>query len=69
MADHRPCRDFSTVVEFLLGVSLMFNAAFIFIWVIGVKISKAQQKELQEQSDQAFGRQLTKYFENWMYKA
>jgi len=47
----------------------MFNAAFIFIWVIGVKISKAQQKELQEQSDQAFGRQLTKYFENWMYKA
>lgn len=69
MADYRPCRDFSTVVEFLLGVSLMFNAAFIFIWVIGVKISKAQQKELQEQSDQAFGRQLTKYFENWMYKA
>ena len=57
------------MVEFLLGVSLMFNAAFIFIWVIGVKINKAQQKELQEQSDQAFGRQLTKYFENWMYKA
>ena len=69
MADHRPCRDFSAVVEFLLGISLMFNAAFIFIWVIGVKISKAQQKELQEQSDQAFGRQLTKYFENWMYNA
>ena len=69
MADHRPCRDFSSVVEFLLGLSAMFNVAFIFIWVIGVKISKAQQKELQEQSDQAFGRQLTKYFENWMYKA
>ena len=69
MADHRSCWDFSTVVEFLLGLSAMFNAAFIFIWVIGVKISKAQQKELQEQSDQAFGRQLTKYFENWMYKA
>ena len=69
MADHRPYWYFSTVVEFLLGLSAMFNVAFIFIWVIGVKISKAQQQELQEQSDQAFGRQLTKYFENWMYKA
>ena len=69
MADHKQDRIFSSVVEFLLGLSAMFNVAFIFIWVIGVKINKAQQKELQEQSDQAFGRQLTKYFENWMYNA
>ena len=55
------------MVEFLLGLSAMFNVAFIFIWVIGVKISKAQQKELQDQFEQDFGRQLTKYFENWIH--
>jgi len=69
VADHKQDGIFSSVVEFLLGLSAMFNVAFIFIWIIGVKISKTQQQELQEQSDQAFGRQLTKYFENWMYKA
>jgi len=57
------------MVEFLLGLSAMFNVAFIFMWVIGIKINKAQQKELQDQFEQDFGRQLTKYFENWMYKA
>ena len=57
------------MVEFLLGLSAMFNVAFILMWVIGVRINKAQQKELQEQLDQDFGRQLTKYFENWMFKA
>ena len=57
------------MVEFLLGLSAMFNVAFIFMWVIGIKINKAQQKELQNQLEQDFGRQLTKHFENWMYKA
>ena len=90
------------MVEFLLGLSAMFNVAFIIIWMVGVKINKAHQAELQdglvapdsnnddtpeglkiakelshqalqeglqEQFEQDFGRQLTKYFENWMYKA
>ncbi len=56
------------MVEFLLGLSAMFNVAFIFMWIIGVRINK-KQEEIKEQLDQDFGRQLTKYFENWMYKA
>ena len=57
------------MVEFLLGVSVMFNAAFIIMWVIGYKANKKQEQELQREIDQNFGRRLTQYFENWMYKA
>jgi len=52
------------VVEFILGMSLMFNIAFVTIWIIGIRISKKGQKELEKY----LGRQLSN-FEDWMYKA
>ena len=69
MADRKKGGEVSSMVEFLLGLSVTFNVAFIFMWIAGDRINKAQQKELQDQFEQDFGRQLTKYFENWMYKA
>ena len=57
------------MVEFILGMSLMFNVAFIAIWVVGIKINKNGQKELEKFFEDKLGMQMAELYKNWMYKA
>ena len=57
------------MVEFLLGLSATLNVVFTTMWIIGYRANKKHEQELQRQIEQNYGRQLTQYFENWMYKA
>ena len=69
MANRQTVGNICTMVEFLLGLSATLNVVFTTMWIIGHRANKKHEQELQRQIEQNFGRQLTQYFENWMYKA
>jgi len=57
------------VVEFLLGVSLMLNAGFAAIWIIGLKMNKRGHEEVNKILEDGIGRQLAEFYKDWGYRA